>query len=93
MEAIEEKKINYTDMVFHMMPEKFSAMRLVNVPEANKDCLGYLSSEENYYKTCDFIAFFASRLVNSKLFPVEREIPANMKEEIEYYFSRKERPF
>lgn len=59
---------------------------------SRKDVIDYLE-EENYYKTCDFIAFFASRLVNSKLFPVEREIPANMKEEIEYYFSRKERPF
>lgn len=38
-----------------MMPEKFSAMRLVNVPDANKDCLGYLSSEENYYKTREML--------------------------------------
>ena len=35
----------------NMMPDKFSAMRLVNVPDAQKECLGYLSSEENYYKT------------------------------------------
>ncbi len=35
----------------NMRPEIFSAMRLVNVPDAQKECLGYLSSEENYYKT------------------------------------------
>ena len=35
----------------NMMPDKFSAMRLINVPDAQKDCFGYLSTEENYYKT------------------------------------------
>ena len=39
-----------------MMPEKFSAMRLVNVPDARKDCFGYLSSKENYYKTRELLS-------------------------------------
>jgi hypothetical protein len=30
-------------------------------------------------------------MVESVVVPVEREIPNNMKEEIEYYFGRKER--
>jgi hypothetical protein len=47
--------------------------------------------EENYYKTCDFITAFAERLISSVVFPVEKEVPGNMKEEIEYYFGRKER--
>lgn len=44
----------------NMMPDKFSAMRLINVPDAQKDCFGYLSTEENYYKTRE-------RLQNVKL--------------------------
>lgn len=57
---------------------------------SRKDVIDYLE-EENYYRTCDFMAYFAERLVSSVVFPVEKEIPANMKEEIEYYFGRKER--
>ena len=62
------------------------------VIHSRKDVMDYLE-ETNYYKSCDFIATFAERLINSKVFPVEQEIPGNMKEEIEYYFGRKERPF
>ena len=58
---------------------------------SRKDVIDYLS-KPNYFKTCDFISLFASKLTNSVYFPVEREIPANIKEEIEYYFGRKERP-
>lgn len=61
------------------------------VIHSRKDVMDYLE-ETNYYKSCDFIATFAERLINSKVFPVEQEIPGNMKEEIEYYFGRKERP-
>lgn len=57
---------------------------------SRKDVIDFLE-EENYYRTCDFMAFFAKRLISSVVFPVEKEIPANMKEEIEYYFGRKER--
>lgn len=58
---------------------------------SHKDVLDYLE-EENYYRTCDFIASFADRLVNSVVFPVEKDIPDNMKTEIDYYTGRKERP-
>ena len=57
---------------------------------SRRDVMDFLE-EENYYKTCDFIASFAERLISSVVFPVEKEIPGNMKEEIEYYFGRKER--
>lgn len=57
---------------------------------SRKDVIDYLE-ETNYYKTCDFLTLFSKRLISSIVFPVEKEIPANMKEEIEYYFGRKER--
>lgn len=57
---------------------------------SHRDVMDFLS-EENYYKTCDFINLFADRLVNSVVFPVEKAIPENIKEEIEYYTGRKER--
>ena len=60
------------------------------VIHSRKDVIDFLE-EENYYRTCDFMALFANRLVSSVVFPVEKEIPMNMKEEIEYYFGRKER--
>ena len=62
------------------------------VIHSRKDVMDFLE-EDNYYKSCDFIATFAERMSNSVVFPVEQEIPGNMKEEIEYYFGRKERPF
>lgn len=58
---------------------------------SRKDVIDYLE-EDNYYKTCDFISLFADRLVNSYVFPVEKEIPDNMKTELDYYTGRKERP-
>ncbi len=58
---------------------------------SRKDIIDYLE-EENYYNTCDFISLFADRLVNSYVFPVEKEIPDNMKNELDYYAGRKERP-
>lgn len=57
---------------------------------SRRDVIDFLE-ESNYYKSCDFIAQFAERLINSVKFPVEQEIPQNMKEEMEYYFGRKER--
>ena len=57
---------------------------------SRKDVLDYLH-EDNYYKSCDFISLFADKMVNSAIFPVEQEIPGNMKEEIDFYFGRKER--
>ena len=61
------------------------------VIHSRKDVIDYLE-EDNYYKTCDFIAYFAEKMSSSVVFPVEHDIPGNMKEEIEYYFGRKERP-
>ncbi|MBQ8292826.1 MAG: Zn-dependent exopeptidase M28 [Bacilli bacterium] len=61
------------------------------VIHSRKDVIDFLE-EENYYKSCDFIAQFAERMASAVVFPVEQEIPGNMKEEIEYYFGRKERP-
>ena len=57
---------------------------------SRRDVIDFLE-EENYYKTCDFIALFASRMANSVVFPVEKEIPQNMKDELDYYTGRKER--
>lgn len=57
---------------------------------SRKDVMNYLS-EPNYYKTCDFIATFASRLINSVVFPVERSIPAEVKGEIDAYFRREKK--
>ena len=57
---------------------------------SHRDVMDFLE-EDNYYKTCEFINLFADRLVNSVVFPVEKAIPENIKEEIEYYTGRKER--
>ncbi len=57
---------------------------------SRNDVLDHLD-EKNYYKTCEFIILFAERLIQSVVFPVEREIPDNMKEELDYYTGRKER--
>ena len=56
---------------------------------SRKDVMDFLE-EDNYYKTCDFISVFAERLINSIAFPVEKEIPQNMKTEIDRYFGRNE---
>lgn len=62
------------------------------VIHSRKDVMDFLE-EDNYYRTCDFIADFSQKMVSAVAFPVEQEIPGNMKEEIEFYFGRKERPF
>ena len=58
---------------------------------SRKDVLNFLD-EENYYKTCKFIEVFAQRVVNAVQVPVKRIIPDNMKEELDFYNLRKERP-
>ena len=63
----------------NMMPEKFSAMRLVNVPEANKDCLGYLSSEENYYKTREMLKDVKISFVTASIDEIKDKIPEDKK--------------
>lgn len=57
------------------------------VIHSKKDVMDFLS-EDNYYRTCDFIAKWSESLINSVAFPVERKMPDNMKEEIEKYFNR-----
>ena len=49
-------------------------------------------SEENYVKTCNFLIELSSRWINAYQFPIEKKMPDNMKEEIDYYLFRKERP-
>ena len=50
-----------------MMPEKFCAMRLINIPDSTKDCFGYLSTEENYYKTRELLKDVKLSFVTSGL--------------------------
>ncbi len=57
---------------------------------SHDDIIDWLS-EDNYYKTCEFMEAFASRLINAYQFPVGREIPEKIKEELDYYNLRKER--
>ena len=49
-------------------------------------------SEENYVRTCDFLIELSSRWINAYQFPIEKKMPDNMKEELDYYLARKERP-
>ena len=49
-------------------------------------------SEENYVKTCNFLIELSSRWINAYQFPIEKKMPDNMKEELDYYLARKERP-
>lgn len=58
---------------------------------SRKDILNFLD-KDNYYKTCEFIINFAQRMDKSVIIPVNRNIPDNMKDELDYYNMRKERP-
>lgn len=49
-------------------------------------------SEENYVKTYNFLIELSSRWINAYQFPIEKKMPDNMKEELDYYLFRKERP-
>ena len=49
-------------------------------------------SEENYINTYNFIIQLVSRWINAFKFPIEKNMPDNMKEELDYYLLRKERP-
>ena len=57
---------------------------------SRRDVLDFLH-EDNYYKTCNFISLAADRLVNSVVFPLERSIPKDIKDEIDVYFKRVEK--
>ena len=49
-------------------------------------------SERNYKETLGFIIKLIERWINSVCFPIEKHIPDNMKDELDYYLLRKERP-
>ena len=57
---------------------------------SRKDVIDYL--EENaYYRTCNFINEFSKRLINSYYFPVEREIPENLRKDLDNYMGRNQK--
>lgn len=62
-----------------MMPDKFSAMRLVNVPDAKIDCLGYLSSEDNYYKTRELLKDVNLSFVISNIDDIKNKLSVSQK--------------
>lgn len=55
---------------------------------SRRDIMDHLS-DTSFYRTCEFMANFSERLINSYHFPVEREIPNNIKEDLDKYFGRK----
>ena len=57
---------------------------------SRKDVIDYLDSK-NYYRTCDFINSFAEKMDKSVYMPIDREIPDEMKKELDIYLGRKER--
>lgn len=56
---------------------------------SRKDVLDFLD-EKNYYRTCAFIIEFAKRMDEAVYMPVERQIPEEMKKELDIYLGRKE---
>ena len=55
---------------------------------SRKDVLERLD-EVNYYRTCDFMSEFSKRLINSYYFPVEREMPDNIRKDLDTYLGKK----
>ena len=47
---------------------------------------------EHMQKDIDFIAKFVDAMANAKYCPVSRDIPEKMKEELDYYLTRKRKP-
>lgn len=58
---------------------------------SRKDTLEHLDSK-NYYETSAFIIAFAERMVRSVFAPVSKELPEEIKQELDIYFGRKEKP-
>lgn len=58
---------------------------------SRKDIISPLSPKA-FASSLKIITTFAERMVNSVFFPIKRTIPDNMKEELDYYMLRKERP-
>lgn len=57
---------------------------------SRKDVIDFLD-EATFFKTVEFINAFATRVINSVNFPIPKEIPDEMKKELDIYFGRKER--
>ena len=57
---------------------------------SRKDVIDFLDSK-NYYRTCEFINYFADKMDKAWTVPVERIIPDEMKKELDIYLGRKER--
>jgi Zn-dependent M28 family amino/carboxypeptidase len=70
---------------FARLPAKGGA-----VIHSRKDVMEHLSAG-NYYRSCEFIEKFSDHMNYSVCFPVPREIPEKVKEDLDYYNLRKER--
>lgn len=57
---------------------------------SRKDVIDFLDGK-NYYETCKFINQFADRMDKAITIPVDREIPDEMKKELDIYLGRRER--
>ncbi len=51
------------------------------------DVIDFLD-EDNYYKTCEFIEAFATKMANSVILPIPKTMPDNMKKELDKYLGR-----
>jgi hypothetical protein len=49
-------------------------------------------SEPNYIKTYSFIINLTKRWIDAISFPIEKKMPDNMRDELDYYLLRKPRP-
>ncbi len=57
---------------------------------SRKDVIDFLD-RGNYLKTVQFIITFAKRMIDSVVFPVDSEIPDEMKKELDIYLGRKDK--
>ena len=56
-----------------------------------KDIISPLNAN-NFNSTLSLITAFSNRVINSVYFPIKKVIPQNMKDELDYYLLRKEKP-
>ena len=61
------------------------------VIHSHDDVIDFLD-EKTYMNSCDFIKKFSAQMINAVAFPVSKNIPDNMKVELDYYNGRKEKP-
>ena len=54
---------------------------------SNKDN-GLFLSEKYFYNTCNFIKYFADHMINAIIFPINKEIPEKIQQEIDKYYGR-----